>query len=90
MTLVHGWIEGQASNCPSLGCSTVVGGLSECQNDCRNKPDCNVVNFCPAGADCTSGLNRCCLRNCNNGDYQLTNQWKGWDIYVKGMCIENS
>ena len=74
MTLVHGWIEGQASNCPSLGCSTVVGGLSECQNDCRNKPDCNVVNFCPAGADCTSGLNRCCLRNCNNGDYQLTNR----------------
>ena len=85
MTLVHGWTEGQASNCENLGCSTVAGGLFECQNDCLNNPDCNLINFCPAGADCTSGLNRCCPRKCKNDDYQLTNQWKGWDIYVKGM-----
>ena len=87
MTLVLGWIQGQASNCPNLGCSTVAGGLSVCQNNCLNDPDCNLINFCPAGGDCTI-KNRCCLRNCNNNDYQLTNQWKGWDIYVKGTsCI---
>ena len=84
MTLVHDWTHGQASNCEDLGCSTVAGGLSVCQKNCLNDPECNLINFCPAGADCTSGLNRCCPRKCNNDDYQLTNQWKGWDIYVKG------
>ena len=87
MTLVHGWMQGQASNCENIGCSTVAGGLSVCQNNCLNDPECNLINFCPAGADCTSGLNRCCLRKCNNDDYQLTNQWKGWDIYVKGKSF---
>ena len=86
MALVHGWNQGQASNCQSLGCSTVSGGLFVCQNKCLNNPYCNVINFCPAGADCKSGLNRCCLRRCDNGDFKLTNKWKGWDIYVKGMA----
>ena len=85
MFLLQSWVQGQASICENLGCSTVAGGLLVCQNNCLNDPDCNLINFCPAGADCTSGLNRCCLRMCNNGDYQLTDQWKGWDIYVKGI-----
>ena len=83
MNLVHDWTQGNASNCPNLGCSTVVGGLFECQNKCLNDSDCNLINFCPTEADCW--MNRCCLRKCNNGDYQLTNRWRGWDIYVKGM-----
>ena len=84
MTSVHGWTQGEASNCPNLGCSTIAGGLFECQHTCLNDPGCNLINFCPAEADCKIA-NRCCLRKCNTGDYQLTTQWKGWDIYVKGM-----
>ena len=83
MTLIQGWTEGKASQCQNLECTTVTGGIGECKKRCLDNPDCTLINFCPAGADCTSGLNRCCLRKCNNDDYQLTNQWKGWDIYVK-------
>ena len=87
MTLIQSWTQGKASQCQNLECTTVTGGLLECQKHCLDNPDCTLINFCSAGADCTSELNRCCHRNCTNNDYQLTNQWKGWDIYVKGMCI---
>ena len=85
MALVQDWSQGQSSDCPTLGCTTVSGGLLECQKSCQDNFDCNLINFCTDGADCTSGLNRCCLRKCKDDDYKLTNHWKGWDIYVKGM-----
>ena len=84
MALVQDWSQGEASQCPNLGCTTVTGGLLDCQKRCLDNPDCTLINFCPAGADCTSGVNRCCLRGCTDDDYKLTNRWKGWDIYVKG------
>ena len=84
MTLLQAWEEGEASDCSSLGCWTLTGGLSECQNKCMDNPDCSLINFCPEGANCTR-LNRCCLRKCNGDDYKLTDEWKGWAIYIKGM-----
>ena len=83
MTLIQGWTEGKASQCQNLECTTVTGGIAECQKRCLDNPDCYLINFCPAGADCTGGLNRCCLRRCTECGYELTNQWKGWDIYIK-------
>ena len=85
MTLVQDWSQGKAAICQNLGCSTVTGGLSECQYNCMDNFECNLINFCPSGADCTI-VNRCCLRKCSGDDYELTNRWKGWDIYVTGMA----
>ena len=88
MTLIQGWTEGKASQCQNLECTTVTGGIGECKKRCLDNPDCTLINFCPAGADCTSGSNRCCLRRCSEfGGYKLTNQWKGWDVYVKGTSF---
>ena len=84
MELIQAWTQGKASQCQNLECTTVTGGIEECQKRCLDNPDCYLINFCPAGADCTGGLNRCCLRRCTKcGGYELTNQWKGWDIYIK-------
>ena len=86
MSLLQDWTNGEASDCSNLGCST-VGSLIECRDNCLNDPDCTLFNFCPDGGDCTSGMNRCCLRKCTGDDYKLTTEWKGWDIYIKGMLI---
>merc|ERR1712173_480955 len=48
--------------------------------------DCNVFNYCPKGADCTSGEGRCCSRKCHSTskhDLELTHHWKGWDVYTR-------
>ena len=87
MVMVQDWSQGQASQCRNLECTTVTDGLLECQKRCLDNLECNLINFCPAGADCTSGINRCCLRECTEDDYELTNRWKGWDIYVKGRSF---
>ena len=89
MALVQTWRQGKASDCPDVGCSTVGGGLSECQRSCMYDFKCNVINFCPSEADCKTE-NRCCLRNCNDDNYELTNKWKGWDVYVKGVYCFSS
>merc|ERR1712227_1161871 len=81
--LVSPHTEGVASNCENLGCSTESGGLAACQNLCRDQDSCTLINFCPAGATCTSGLNRCCRRKCSGTDYQLVDRWEGWDVYIK-------
>ena len=83
MALVQNWGQGMASDCPNVGCSTVAGGLWECQRSCMYDFECTVINFCPSEADCKT--NRCCLRNCNGDNYELTNKWKGWDVYAKGL-----
>ena len=84
MTLLQDWEQGEASDCSSLECLTLAGGLSECQTRCMDNPDCTVINFCPYGADCPL-LNRCCLRKCTGDKYMLSTRAKGWAIYVKGM-----
>ena len=81
-TLAHHFQEGVASNCPNLGCETLSGGLHECDARCRETENCNLINFCPAGADCTSGLNRCCMRSCESDDLQTVTTWRGWDVYI--------
>lgn len=81
--LVHPWTEGFVSDCRDLGCHTEPGGVDACKAGCTNNFECNVVSFCPAGADCTWGLNRCCHRQCSGGDYEPATYWNGWDIYVK-------
>ena len=82
------WSAGKASNCPALVCTTEIGGLAACQAKCRSNGECNVLNFCPAGATCTSGTNRCCLRKCSStSDLKLVTNWKGWDVYTRGIHI---
>merc|ERR1712008_183463 len=80
--LVRPWYKGVASDCPNLGCSTLTGGLPACQRKCRNEKDCNLINFCPVGADCTSGVNRCCLRNCASNNLEAVTKWGGWSVYT--------
>ena len=90
MTLLQDWTNGEAAgdtgDCSNLGCS-FVGDSNECLKNCLDDPDCSLVNFCPLGATCTSGENRCCLRNCLGDNYELTSEWNGWDIYIKSMLV---
>ena len=80
---IQSWTKGEASNCESLGCFYSKNGLQECQTACLKNDECNLLNFCPAGADCTSGLNRCCPRHCTDGDHKMVKTWKGWDVFEK-------
>jgi len=88
MQKVHEWTEGTASNCPNMGCQT-LSSLSECVEKCKQNQspertdgwNCNLINFCPAGADCGSD-NRCCMRQCDGDNLQLVTTWKGWDVYT--------
>jgi len=89
MSLLQPWTYGEASDCSNLGCS-FVGSLTECLENCSNDPDCTLANFCPDGGDCTSGMNRCCLRKCTDDDHKLTTEWKGWEIYIKDEFYEKS
>jgi len=78
--------EGVASNCDNIQCSTEEGGLPACEQLCLDNPECTLFNFCPAGGDCMTtwrshAVNRCCLRKCQDDDYQLTDTWHGWDVY---------
>jgi len=80
---IQSWSKGEASNCKNLGCFYSKNGLQGCHKTCMENDECNLVNFCPAGADCTSGLNRCCPRHCTEGDHKMVKTWKGWDVYEK-------
>jgi hypothetical protein len=84
-TLTSRWNDGVAADCHSLGCQT-VDSASTCANICFGDKDCNVFNYCPKGADCSSGEGRCCSRKCHSTskhDLELTHEWKGWDVYTK-------
>jgi len=83
--LVEAHNAGWASNCRNLGCDTFEGGVAKCKDHCLSTSGCNVFNFCPEGATCNSGLNRCCRRQCDStefNDLQLVNAWGGWDVYI--------
>lgn len=80
-----GWESGVAAECHNLDCHT-VDSVDTCAAFCNEKDACNVFNYCPKGADCTSGHGRCCARKCKStdtSDLELTHEWKGWDIYTK-------
>lgn len=84
-TLTSHWKDGVAADCHNLGCQT-VDSASTCANICFGDQDCNVFNYCPKGADCTSGEGRCCSRKCHSTskhDLELTHHWKGWDVYTR-------
>jgi len=85
-TLELSHTHGKASNCHNVGCFDSKG-LDDCSSSCAGDAECNVFNFCPEGASCTSGKNRCCKRTCekdgDNLDLKLTGHWKGWDVYSK-------
>lgn len=85
---VHEWTEGKSSKCSALAnfCDIVSGGERMCLDRCLANAQCNTVNFCPQGADCTGGVNMCCLKKCQGNDYQLTTEFKGWNIWAtKGI-----
>jgi len=82
---------GVASDCRYLTCQTLSGGLDECKALCDSYDECNVLNFCPAGASCVDnyispsiGIGRCCPRDCHSTDeLHLVSNWNGWDVYTK-------
>lgn len=74
--------EGKASNCHNVNCFD-SWGLDDCRDKCAGNAECNVFNFCPEGASCTSGKNRCCMRTCEDKNLKLSSKWKGWDVYSK-------
>jgi len=89
-TLVSPHSEGNASDCPNVGCSTRTNGgsegLAECKAACDGNASCNLINFVPdaAAAPGYQIRGRCCMRACQSLDHlNLTGKWKGWDVYTK-------
>ena len=86
MEKIQNWSLGEASNCKALECFYANDGLTECEKSCMENDECNLINFCPSGASCRSQYvadNRCCTRQCTNGDHRMVDTWKGWDVYEK-------
>jgi len=84
--------SGVASFCDNIGCNTLRGGLAECRHLCWADPKCNVFNFCPKGATCTSGVNRCCRRHCastTESGLQLDGTHRGWDVYTRLSNVQD-
>jgi len=83
-SLYHQWQSGESAICsdtPEQECSYQVEGLEACQQLCWDTAACTRINFCPLGADCTSGLNRCCLLGCSEDHVIFSDMFKGWDSW---------
>lgn len=77
---------GHASECNSLGCSN-TSNVEECKKRCDDNSNCNVMLYSAEGSSSTSGVTRCCIRDCAGAveyeDLKLTTKWKGWDVWTK-------
>jgi len=77
---------GHSSNCDNLICLN-TSNVEECTERCDDNSNCNVIAYSAEGSSSTSGVTRCCLRDCAGAvdfeDLKLTTDWKGWDVWTK-------
>eukprot|EP00929_Paragymnodinium_shiwhaense_P013022 TRINITY_DN120886_c0_g1_i1.p1 TRINITY_DN120886_c0_g1~~TRINITY_DN120886_c0_g1_i1.p1 ORF type:complete len:1458 (+),score=382.73 TRINITY_DN120886_c0_g1_i1:113-4486(+) len=96
-TQFKSWNEGFLSACQPVSCEEVddggAKGLQQCKDKCSDNEDCTVFNFCPTGGTCEAvagNLGRCCLKQCQGSDRQITKVDQSWDIFVKlGVAFQS-